>query len=61
MAKKKQRLVLNYKKGTEANRREILSIINDKDTKEIYLLQNAKYDDGSESFTIQVHFMSTAE
>jgi hypothetical protein len=54
MAKKKQKLVLNYKKNTSVDMQEVRDIINS--TEEVYLLQQAKYDDGSESISIQVHF-----
>jgi len=58
MAKKKQRLVYNYKKENSeiANKQEIIDLIN-KST-EMYLIQEAFYDDKTQSFTIQVHFNS---
>jgi hypothetical protein len=57
MAKKKQTLVYNYKKQNDAeniSKKDFIEYINE--SKELYLLQEAFYDDGTQSFTIQVHF-----
>jgi len=50
--------VYNYKKENAeiANKQEIIDLIN-KST-EMYLIQEAFYDDKTQSFTIQVHFNS---
>lgn len=54
MAKKKLTLQYNYKKDTKiTNKQEVLDII--AGTDEIYIVQETFYDDGTESFKIEVH------
>ena len=55
MTKKKIKLEYNFKKGVITdNKEKIMKIISSTD--EIYIVKETFYNDGTQSFTIQVHF-----
>ena len=55
MAKKKQTFVANYgTKTVVTDNEQIIDVIRNSDA--VFITQQAQYNDGSESLTVQIHF-----